>query len=109
MYFCNDTHGGLRYETYPQARGTGLVMSVKATVLKEIGQAVGFSAGTLGYVPGAQNVAGNTTDSSIYRTVSEHILHHLNRVDVCDRIPGRLSWISSGVSFSGVSTSSAKN
>ena len=49
-----------------------LVMSVKAIVLKEMGQAVGLSAGALGYVPGVQNVAGNTTDSSMYRTASEH-------------------------------------
>ena len=32
-----------------------LVMSVKAIVLKEMGQAVGLSAGALGYVPGVQN------------------------------------------------------
>ena len=34
-----------------------LVMSVKATVLKEMGQAVGLSEGALGYVPGARNAA----------------------------------------------------
>ena len=49
-----------------------LVMSVKATVLKEMGQAVGLSEGALGYVPGALNVAGNTSDSSMYRSASDH-------------------------------------
>ena len=64
-----------------------LVMSVKATVLKESGQTVGFSAGTRGYVPGAQNVAGNTTDSSMYRTVSEHD-NYIRKVFFWMRGPG---------------------
>ena len=49
-----------------------LVMSVKATVLKEMGQAVGLGAGSLAGVSGVQNVAGSTTDSSMYRTTSKY-------------------------------------
>lgn len=64
-----------------------LVMSVKATVLKAMGQAVGLSEGALGYVPGAQNVAGNTTDSSMYRTASEHD-NYIRKVFFWMRGPG---------------------
>ncbi len=64
-----------------------LVMSVKAIVLKEMGQAVGLSAGALGYVPGVQNVAGNTTDSSMYRTASEHD-NYIRKVFFWMRGPG---------------------
>jgi len=64
-----------------------LVMSVKATVLKEMGQAVGLSEGALGYVPGARNAAGNTTDSSMYRTASEHD-NYIRKVFFWMRGPG---------------------
>lgn len=64
-----------------------LVMSVKATVLKEMGQAVGLSAGSLAGVSGVQNAVGNTTDSSMYRTASERD-NYIRKVFFWMRGPG---------------------
>ena len=64
-----------------------LVMSVKATVLKEMGQAVGLSAGSLAEVSGVQNMAGNTTDSSMYRTALKHD-NYIRKVFFWMRGPG---------------------
>ena len=49
-----------------------LVMSVKAAVLNEIGQALGLNKGSLGSVCRVQGMAGNKTASSMYRAISKH-------------------------------------
>ena len=52
-----------------------LVMSVKATVLKEMGQAAGLSTGNPEGVSVVQNAAENTANSSMYRTALKHDKH----------------------------------